>query len=183
MAIFNSKLLVYQRVTGYIGMSWNSEACFTRSFQHGNPPTTTGSYMALSKKCGTRYPKIQDLSRLIMFFHQHNDENTKYPGKLPWKTTIRSFMGQPLVFHIFQVAIFGCNSISRHTAFTVTKQCSKLWFNRGSQLMSGDYPQYIEHDKVVPPQLLMAYNPMKTSSVYHQQKPEWNWTYFHQLTD
>ena len=38
--------------------------------------------------------------------------------------------------------------------------------------MSGDYPQYIEHDKVVPPQLLMAYNPMKTSSVYHQQKPE-----------
>ena len=49
--------------------------------------------------------------------------------------------------------------------------------------MSGDYPQYIEHDKVVPPQLLMAYNPMKTSSVYHQQKPEWNWTYFHQLSD
>ena len=33
---------VYQRVTGYIGMSWNSEPCFTRSFQHGNPPTTTG---------------------------------------------------------------------------------------------------------------------------------------------
>ena len=67
--------------------------------------------------------------------------------------------------------------------------------------MSGDYPQYIEHDKVVPPQLLMAYNPMKTSSVYHQQKHtktnknyKWiyiyitnknhrYWSYLHQLSD